>query len=67
MDLSSRVSLDSGYKFLCYQPLGISDGWVAASPIYLSALQLNTGRPWWDASLTISGDVKFYYFEIRDV
>jgi len=67
MDLSSYISLDSGYKFLCYQTLALSVGWVASNPIFVSTPTSPTGKPWWVSALTISGNVQFFYFEIKDV
>lgn len=67
MDLSSYVSLDSGYKFLAWQVEGTSNGWITQMPIYISTPNDVRGFPWWHPSLTISGAVNFYYFEIKDV
>lgn len=67
MDLSSYVSLDSGYKFLAWQVDGTSNGWITQMPIYISTPNDVRGFPWWHPNLTISGAVNFYYFEIKDV
>ena len=64
MNMSSYVSLDSGYKFLAWYNLGNSNGWVANFPIYVSNPTSTTGYPWWNG--TISGAVDFYYLEIRN-
>ena len=64
MNMSSYVSLDSGYKFLAWYNLGNSNGWVANFPIYVSNPTSTTGYPWWNG--TLSGAVDFYYLEIRN-
>lgn len=67
MDLSSYVSTDSGYKFLCWLMSGASNGWITTMPIYISAPDDVKGRPFWHPSLTIGGAVNFYYLEIKNV
>ena len=65
MNLSSRLSIDSGYKFIGWQSAGISAGWVTSFPIYLSAPEETKGSPYWSGTLPSSGKVWFYYFEIK--
>lgn len=67
MSLSSYVSIDSGYKFLCWQVGGASNGWIPKVPIYISAPVDVRGFPWWHPDITIAGPINFYYYEIKDV
>ena len=67
IDLSTYVSPDSGYKFLCWQVSGTSNGWITSMPIYISVPGDIKGRPFWHPNLTIGGAVNFYYLEIKDV
>lgn len=67
MNLSSYVSPDSGYKFLCWLVSGASNGWITSMPIYISAPGDVRGFPFWHPNLTIGGAVNFYYLEIKDI
>ena len=69
MSLSSYVSLDSGYKFLCWLPTGASDGWVSSFPIYVNLPYSQNTNVYWSGTMpTTSGNkVLFTYLEIRDV
>ncbi len=71
MDLSSNLSLDSGYKFLCYLPSILPDGFTTDQYLWLSAPQSKQGYPWWNTN-PISGagtnaKLRFFYLEIRDI
>lgn len=71
MDLSSNVSLDSGYKFLCYMPSILPDGFTTDQYLWLSAPQSKQGYPWWNtnpiAGVGTGAKMRFFYLEIRDV
>lgn len=71
MDLSSNVSLDSGYKFLCYMPSILPDGFTTDQYLWLSAPQSKQGYPWWNtnpiAGAGTGAKMRFFYLEIRDV
>lgn len=67
MDLSSYVSPDSGYSFMCWMVEGASNGWITSMPIYISAPADIKGRPWWHQNLNIGGAVNFYYLEMKNV
>lgn len=67
MSLSPYVSVDSGYKFLCWLVSGASNGWITSMPIYISAPGDVRGFPFWHPNLTIGGAINFYYLEIKDV
>jgi hypothetical protein len=71
MDISSNLVIDSGYKFLCYAPNVVPDGFTTDQYIWMSAPNGVQGRPWWGtnpiAGVGTSGKLRFYYFEIRTV
>lgn len=71
MDVSSNLVIDSGYKFLCYAPNVVPDGFTTDQYIWISAPNGIQGRPWWGtnpiAGVGTSGKLRFYYFEIRNV
>ena len=64
MDLTSYITIDSGYKFLAWQALGTSDGWISSFPIYITSPFLISGGPWWNGDLNTTGHVRFFYYEI---
>ena len=66
MDLSSYVTLDTGYKFFCWQTLGFSNGWISDFPIYISNPLYASGLPFWRGTLSSAYSVNFIFFEIRD-
>ena len=66
MSLSSYVTLDTGYKFFCWQTLGFSDGWVSDFPIYISNPLSVSGFPFWKGTLAPTCRVGFIFFEIRN-
>lgn len=68
MNLSSYVSIDSGYKFLCWQTVGALTGWTQSVPIYISQPLAVAGYPYWNGNLSTTASnvsVDFYYFEIK--
>lgn len=67
MSLSSYVSVDNGYKFLCWQVEGASNGWITKCHLYISTPADVRGFPWWHPDITIAGAINFYYYEIKDV
>ena len=65
-NLTSYVSLDAGYKFLCWLPTGSSDGWVTSFPIYIANVNLPEGNVYWNGTMgSGTNRVKFSYLEIR--
>ena len=65
-DLSSYISLDSGYKFLAWESVGSSEGWVTSFPIYISNPVSTSGGVFWNGTLDSQRNVIFTYFEIKD-
>ncbi|MBO7730909.1 MAG: hypothetical protein J6S67_00100, partial [Methanobrevibacter sp.] len=66
--LGSHVSLDSGYKFLCWlQP--VSEGWVTTFPIYCNNPSNSNSSVFFGGTLPSGStySVKFAYLEIRDL
>ena len=66
--LGSHVSLDSGYKFLCWlQPA--SEGWVATFPIYCNNPSNSNSSVFFGGTLPsgVGYNIKFTYLEIRDL
>lgn len=68
-NLSSYISLDSGYKFLAWESVGSSSGWVAGFPIYIAGPTSTSGGVYWNGSMSTSSNhsVIFTYFEILNV
>lgn len=65
-NLTSYVSIDAGYKFLCWLPTGASDGWVADFPIYIANVSLSEGNVYWSGTMRSGTNaVRFSYLEIR--
>jgi hypothetical protein len=61
-------TIDSGYKFLCWQSVGSSDGWVAGFPVYIANCYTTAGRVYWNGTMPTSQvNVIFWYFEIRNL
>ena len=68
MNLSSYVSLDSGYKFLAYQVMATSNGWTTDRPIYCSNVSSSSCVPYWNGThscTSSSNTIGFHYFEIK--
>lgn len=66
--LGSHVSLDSGYKFLCWlQPS--SDGWVTTFPIYCNNVENSNSSVFFGGTLPSGSGykIKFTYLEIKDL
>lgn len=68
-NLSSYISLDSGYKFLSWQTNAISTGWTTEKPIYCAEPNSTNCTPYWNGSLSCttsntSHKINFFYFEI---
>lgn len=66
--LVNYVSLDSGYKFLCWlQPA--SSGWVTQFPIYIAAPEILAASAFWSGTLPSGSGYKihFSYLEIRNL
>ena len=70
-DLSATVQEPTGYKFLCWDSLGRSDGWVSKFPSYVSNPATKAGFVWYDASQfpssSSTNSVLFAYYLIRNV
>lgn len=45
MDLTSRVTIPDGYKFLCWTYVSTS-GWITINPIYFTVIEEASGRPY---------------------
>lgn len=71
MDISSKLVIDSGYKFLTYMPTILPDGFTTDQYLWLSAPQSKQGYPWWNtnpiAGAGTGAKMRFFYLEIRDV
>ena len=67
MSLANRISLDRGFRFLCWQTAGISINWITSFPIYLASPLTASGNPYWNGALGTGGNysVEFVYFEIK--
>jgi hypothetical protein len=66
--LVNYVSLDSGYKFLCWlQPA--SSGWVTQFPIYITNPEIVAASAFWSGTLPSGSGYKihFSYLEIRNL
>lgn len=64
------VYIDDGYKFLCWQSVGSSVGWVTSFPIYIANCLSTTGGVYWNGGTLPTGAnqmVRFWYYEIKDI
>ena len=64
------VYIDDGYKFLCWQSVGSSIGWVTSFPIYIANCLSTSGGVYWSGGTLPTGAnqmVRFWYYEIKDI
>lgn len=67
MNLS--VNIDNGYKFLCWQSVGSSNGWITSFPVYIENCFSTTGGVYWNGTLPTEDNrkVRFWYYEIKNI
>jgi hypothetical protein len=63
------VNIDDGYKFLCWQSVGSSIGWVTSFPIYIANCFSTTGGVYWNGTLPTDDNrrVQFWYYEVKNI
>lgn len=70
MNLTQYAEIDTGYKFISWDCMGVTTGWTTAVPIYVSSPTTINGSPYWSGDLptsTSGKSVSFVFYEIRNI